>query len=304
MRGKNNHRGRHTILSALLFFFLLLDGGVLFALPVPQLKGRVNDYASMISAQAEAKLENRLADLERSDSTQFVMLTVPSLEGEILEEYTIRVAEAWKIGQKGFDNGVILFAAKKERKLRIEVGYGLEGRLTDLLAGRIIDHEITPLFRKGRFDDGFSRGADAIIAAIRGEYKASQNVKKNEGRFKLGPFLFVSFFITLFSLDIKKRLLRAIFMGFLIPSAALFFFSPFGVITYLLIMAGAFILGLILPYSDVFSIGGGGGGRPRGGGSYYGSGGWGGGGGFGDMGGGSFGGGGGSFGGGGASGGW
>lgn len=153
------------------------------AVEVPVLKGRVNDYASMISAGAEREIDQKLVSLEENGSTQVVVLTIDSLGGEPLEEFSIRVAEAWKIGQKGFDNGVLLLVAKKERKARIEVGYGLEGALTDLTAGRIVDNVIVPLFVKGRFDEGFVRGVDMIIAAVQGEYSAlpKEQASENSG---------------------------------------------------------------------------------------------------------------------------
>jgi len=103
-----------------------------------------------------------------------VILTVPSLEGETIEDYSIKVAEAWKIGQKGKDNGIIFTVAKQERKMRIEVGRGLEGKLTDLMAGRIIDLVITPLFKQGNYDEGFKAGVAALIDATRGEFKAEE----------------------------------------------------------------------------------------------------------------------------------
>ena len=137
----------NKILFILFFVFLSCSGA--YALDVPQLKGYVNDYANMISPQAAAQLENELKAFERSDSTQIVILTVPSLEGEVLEEYGIKVAEAWKIGWKGKDNGVISLVAKQDRKMRIEVGSGLEGKLTDLTAGRIVDLVVKPRFKEG-----------------------------------------------------------------------------------------------------------------------------------------------------------
>src|SRR5919109_359798 len=131
------------------------------ALEVPALRGHVNDYAGILSAGAVQRLEQSLAEFERSDSTQIVVLTVPSLEGDSLEEFSIRVAEAWRIGQAGKDNGAILLVAKEERKVRIEVGRGLEGKLTDLVSGRIIRGEITPRFKAGDFDGG---GVGRVIA--------------------------------------------------------------------------------------------------------------------------------------------
>ncbi len=136
------------IISCVLFLFLSSSG---HALDVPKLQGYVNDYATMISPPVRAELNNELRAFEQIDSTQIVILTVPSLEGEALEDFSIKVAEAWKIGQKNKDNGVILLVAKQDRKIRIEVGRGLEGRLTDLMSGRIIDLVMKPRFKRGRF---------------------------------------------------------------------------------------------------------------------------------------------------------
>ena len=110
----------------LVFFILLLTAPPARCLEVPSLKGRVNDYANMISPQVRSRLENELRNFEKTDSTQIVVLTVNSLEGDSLEDFSIRVAEAWKIGQKGKDNGAILLVAKNDRKTRIEVGRGLK----------------------------------------------------------------------------------------------------------------------------------------------------------------------------------
>jgi uncharacterized protein len=142
------------------------------ALEVPELRGYVNDYAGMISPSTGAQLAEKLKAFEESDSTQIVILTIPSLEGEPIEDVGIKVAESWKIGQKGKDNGILLLVSKQERKMRIEVGRGLEGRLTDLTAGRIIDLVITPRFRAGDLDGGFIAGVSALIGAMRGEFQA------------------------------------------------------------------------------------------------------------------------------------
>jgi uncharacterized protein len=133
--------GRRVLLALALS---LACGPLASALDVPQLTGRVNDYANMISPSARAAITQKLEQLEASDSTQVVVLTVPSLEGEDLEGFSIRVAEAWKIGTKEHDNGAILLVARDDRAVRIEVGYGLEGRLTDLISGRIIRQIIYP----------------------------------------------------------------------------------------------------------------------------------------------------------------
>ena len=162
----------HRLLLTLLCLLLLLPGGA-GALDVPPNKGYVNDYAGMLQAETRRRLERYLAEFERSDSTQLVLLTIPSLQGQSLEEYTLNVAQSWGIGQKGKDNGALLLIARDDRKIRIEVGYGLEGRLTDLLSGRIIDNEISPHFKAGRFDEGVIAGMSAMVEAVRGEYQGT-----------------------------------------------------------------------------------------------------------------------------------
>jgi len=131
------------------YFFYFRYPSLQSLLPVPELRDYVNDYGDMISSSVEAELIARMKFFEETDSTQLVILTLPSLEGETIEDYSIKVAEAWKIGQKGKDNGIIFTVSREERKMRIEVGRGLEGKLTDLMAGRIIDLVITPKFKEG-----------------------------------------------------------------------------------------------------------------------------------------------------------
>ncbi|MGV8075438.1 MAG: TPM domain-containing protein [Syntrophobacteraceae bacterium] len=161
--------------------FFLLSASIGYALDVPALQSHVNDYAGMLSPREAQALEARLTDFEKTDSTQIVILTIPSLDGENLEDFSIRVADAWRIGQKGQDNGAVLLIAKKERKIRIEVGRGLEGKLTDLVSGRIIRNEIAPRFKAGQLDAGISRGVSAIIGVVRGEYKASHQGNARRG---------------------------------------------------------------------------------------------------------------------------
>ncbi len=159
------------ILALILALFTF--SSTAFALDVPPLRGHVNDYAAMLSPAAVQGLEADLTAFERSDSTQIVVLTIPTLEGETLEDFSIKVAEAWRIGQKKIDNGVILLIAKQERKIRIEVGRGLEGKLTDLVSGRIIRGEIAPRFKAGDIDGGIKAGVAAIMAVAKGEYSAN-----------------------------------------------------------------------------------------------------------------------------------
>ena len=168
-------------LRVMLFLLVALIGFLPFssfaAIPVPALSGRVNDYGAMISAPVRAELETTLQQFETAESTQIVILTIPSLQGEPIENFSIRVAESWKIGHKGSDNGVLLIVSRDEHKVRIEVGYGLEGSLTDLLAGRIVQDDIAPAFKAGQFDAGFTKGVSSIIAAVHGEYKAKPQAR-------------------------------------------------------------------------------------------------------------------------------
>jgi uncharacterized protein len=141
-------------------------------LSVPALRGRINDYANLLDEHQSAQLEYALQRYEAQTTNQIVLLTIPSLEGEDLEGFSVRVAETWKIGQKGKDNGVILLVTLKERKVRIEVGYGLEGVLTDAEASQIIRHVIAPAFRTGDYFGGISSGLTAIVKATKGEFQA------------------------------------------------------------------------------------------------------------------------------------
>lgn len=261
------------------------------ALEVPKLTGRVNDYAKLLSPQAKARLDAELADFERSDSTQVVVLTIPSLEGESLEEYSIKVAEAWGIGQKGKDNGVLLLVSKGDRKVRIEVGYGLEGKLTDALSGRIIDYAIVPQFKTGNFDAGITDGVSAIMQAVRGEYKAPPSHKGKGGDDNAVFGLFILAIILTAVLSGLPAPARAGIFGLTMPGVGALFGLGIGMLA--LLCVGGIALGLIGPF--LFSSG-----RGGGGGFFIGGGG----GGFGSGGGGGFSGGGGGFGGGGSSGSW
>ncbi|MEW6416822.1 MAG: TPM domain-containing protein [Nitrospirota bacterium] len=303
---KNYFKFISCILYLASCIFLLFPSA--HALDVPKLQGYVNDYANMISPSAETELENKLKAFEQTDSTQVVILTIPSLEGEVLEEFSIKVAEAWKIGQKVKDNGVIFLVAKQERKIRIEVGRGLEGRLTDLMAGRIIDLVIKPQFKRGDFDGGFISGAHALIDATRGEFKADGNnlSQKHNNSSRFITFLIFGSFVMLV-LGSISRILSAVagaiglpvFVYLTVPSIGfswLIFFALLGLISGLLLpilfsSAGVYRGGGFWSGSGYYGTGGGGsGGSDFGGGFGGGS----------DFGGG----GGGGFGGGGASGDW
>ena len=161
--------GRLVLVAALLFPLLAS-----LAAEVPYLTGHVNDAAGLLTSSTHAELESLLREHEDSTSNQVAVLIVPGLEGESLEEYSLKVAETWKLGRKGKDNGVLLLVARDERKVRIEVGRGLEGDLTDLTCGMIIRNEIVPRFRDGDYDGGVRAGVMAILAAIKGSYKPEE----------------------------------------------------------------------------------------------------------------------------------
>lgn len=277
-----------------------------YSLDVPKLQSYVNDYAGMISPSVRSKMEGELRAFEQSDSTQIVILTVPSLEGENIEEFSIKVAEAWKIGQQQKDNGILLIVSKQERKIRIEVGRGLEGKLTDLMAGRIIDQVIKPRFKQGDFDGGFITGTSALVDATRGEFKAEQGpVQRRQKGFP--PFLTFLLFFGIFVLILGSfsRILGGIAGAIGLPSLVHLTVVPAGILPSILLALVGFGSGFFL--SNLFSSGGSrrGGHGNRGGGFFYGP--WVGGssiGGGGGFSGGGFSGGGGSFGGGGASGDW
>lgn len=282
-------------LIAFLFIFIPCYAG---ALDVPQLKGRVNDYASMLSPETAQKLDTILSELENSDSTQVVVLTIPSLEGEVIEEFSIKVAEAWKIGQKNLDNGAILLISKNDRKLRIEVGRGLEGKLTDLISGRIISSEIIPKFKEGNFNGGIEAGINAVVSVVRGEYSAPEtnSGRKGSGKNPIFTLLIFLFVITAALSGISKSLGRAS-GAVLLPVISLFSFPGISMLLIGLLAIAGFIFGIIAG-----AVTGGVGRHHPGGfaGGSFGSGGFGGGG-FGSSG---FSGGGGGFGGGGSSGSW
>jgi uncharacterized protein len=155
-----------------VFLGLLLSPLLVSALEVPPLTGRIVDLARVLPAHESEQLNARLEAHEQQTGNQVAVLILPSLEGESVEEYSHRVATTWKLGRKGTDNGVLLLIALKERKLRIEVGYGLEGTLTDLRSARIIRDAIVPRFKAGDIPAGVRAGTDAILGTIEGTYQA------------------------------------------------------------------------------------------------------------------------------------
>ena len=287
------------MIFGLSLVLMLTIVGTLMALDVPALKGHVNDYATMLSPTSQRQLEAVLTEFEHKESTQIVVLTIDSLKGDSLEDFSIRVADAWKIGQADADNGAILLIAKNDRKIRIEVGYGLEGSLTDLMAGRIIRDVIAPRFKMGRFDQGITEGVAAMVGVVRGEFSSATLPKRPQHSQKGGALAAVfGIFFLINVLGRTNRALGATAGAILFPIAGTLFFGLGPLLVLGLIPVGL-VVGLLLSLfggvpSHVV-------GRSHLGGGYWGGGGFGGGGGFSS---GGFSGGGGGFGGGGASGGW
>ncbi|HEX8062885.1 MAG TPA: TPM domain-containing protein [Allosphingosinicella sp.] len=145
---------------------------------LPPLTGRVVDRAGILDAAAEAELGASLEALEKRTTDQLVVVTVPSLDGEPIRDYGIRIANGWGIGQKDIDNGVLLIVAPKERQARIAVGYGLEGLLTDERAQGIMDKKIVPACREGRCDRAIADGVAAIAKILRSDRKRPQRKRE------------------------------------------------------------------------------------------------------------------------------
>jgi uncharacterized protein len=152
-----------------LALFLCWAGAARADVAVPPLTGRVVDLTGTLSSDQIAAQTQRLKDLEKRKGSQVAVLIVPTTQPETIEQYSIRAAEAWKIGRRKIDDGALLVVAKDDHKLRIEVGYGLEGALPDVTARRIIDEVIVPQFRRGDFDGGITAGITRIIGVIDGE---------------------------------------------------------------------------------------------------------------------------------------
>jgi uncharacterized protein len=158
--------GRRGSRLAIAFTALLCTIATGFALTLPALSGRVVDRANIIPTETRTAIEQKLADLETKFGIQLVVATVASLEGQEIEPYANELFRSWKLGEKTKNNGVLLLVAPNERRVRIEVGYGLEGTLTDALSKVIITNAITPRFKAGDFSGGISRGVDDIITVL------------------------------------------------------------------------------------------------------------------------------------------
>ncbi|MEI2657978.1 MAG: YgcG family protein [Nitrosomonas sp.] len=185
-----------------LLVLLLMAAGSQADIAIPPLKSHVTDLTSTLSTQEVVRLEQRLAAFEQKKGSQVAVLMVPTTQPETIEQYAIRVAEAWKLGRKGIDDGALLLIAKNDRGLRIEVGYGLEGVLPDAKAKRIIEEIIVPRFKTGDFTGGIHAGVDAILGLIEGEALPSPSAQRGtphalsvDTLFNNIVFIFVGFMV-------------------------------------------------------------------------------------------------------------
>lgn len=219
VRSDPPHKGEGKGLRYLLIIaslFALLFSLNAFAAELPALTGRVVDAANVMDPATREQITQKLAAFEAKSSDQVVVVTVPSLDGEEIEPYSNRLYRAWALGQKQENNGVLLVVAPNDRKVRIEVGYGLEGTLTDLLSKLIIENAIIPGFRSGDFSGGISRGVDGILTVLSGdaaelEARAKRNVQEQSSDVDWFLVIFVTIWVVIFFGGFAMAVLAPVF---------------------------------------------------------------------------------------------
>ncbi|UWX58389.1 YgcG family protein [Chlorobaculum sp. MV4-Y] len=229
-----------TRVILLLLPIVLFVSSLLFGAEVPYLTGRVTDNAQLLSPEASRSLSESLKAHEQRTGNQIAVLTIPTLDGESIEDFAVRVFESWKLGQKEKDNGVLIVVVPNDRRMRIEVGYGLEGTLTDAMAGRIIQNVMTPKFKNGDFNGGITDGAKAVMQVLEGEAlpetAAKSESKQSSGFFEMeGP-----------ELSIQERILIGAFVFGIIG-----LFTAVGILTP---GFGWFLYFFLIPFWAVFPI--------------------------------------------------
>lgn len=249
---------------------------------VPPLEHRVTDLTGTLSAEDAAALESRLAAVEQNKGSQIAILLVPTTQPETIEQYAIRVVEAWKLGRKGVDDGVLVLLAKEDRKSRIEVGYGLEGALPDAVAKRITTDIMRPYFRQGDFYGGLTAGVNAIAGVIAGEPLPEPQHAVRTG---ISPdMVFVAFFAALAVGGMLRAVLGKLMGGLtaggvtgialFVLGAGLLFSAFLGFVVFMLMLSSGHRTGFPGGYSGGgFGGGGFGGGGFSGGGGGFGGGG-------------------------------
>ncbi|WP_292993135.1 YgcG family protein [Nitrosomonas sp.] len=209
-----------TWVKILVLAVLLLSATLTRAeVAIPLLKSHVTDLTATLSASEATQLEQKLAAFEKAKGSQVAVLIVPTTQPETIEQYALRVAETWKLGRKGIDDGVLLLIAKNDRALRIEVGYGVEGALPDAMAKRIIAEIIVPQFKAGSFLAGIDAGIDAILSLLKGESLPSlPSTQNGPGNSSGMHFLLDNFIPVLIGLIVLGRMLQAL-LGRLVGAA-------------------------------------------------------------------------------------
>ncbi|MEK7538765.1 MAG: TPM domain-containing protein [Patescibacteria group bacterium] len=191
--GKSLFKIGAALLGAALFSFVSLQA-VFAYVSLGSPKGYVSDYANVLTIEQKAGLEQKLSDFEKTSAVQVAVVTVKNLSGDYIENYAEKLFAEWGIGDKEKDSGVLLLIAVEDRKLRIEVGYGLEGTFTDGQAGAIIRNDITPSFKDGKYFAGISKGVESIMQATKGEYVGTGNTEDSGTSFPSDGFAIVIFF--------------------------------------------------------------------------------------------------------------
>lgn len=209
---------RKTIRLSLLACVFAFAVGLVGAERIPPAPARFfNDYAGVVSPEVANELNAKLESFERTNSSQLLVAIFPKMESKSsVADYTVRVAQAWRVGQKGKDNGAVLFAFMQEHQLYIQVGYGLEAVLPDATAKRIIENEIVPRFRQNDVDGGMTAAVNAMIAAAKGEYQGTGRTRE-DGRAQgpsrnLGFIVLIALFILFLSI-MKRRFQRTYVLG-------------------------------------------------------------------------------------------
>ena len=278
----------------ILFILIIVSFQAAWGLTIPELNGkRIHDEAGILSTEEVSKLEAKLTEHEKSSSNQIAVLIMKSLEDENLEDFSMKVAEKWKIGQKGKDNGVLLLFFMDDKKDRIEVGYGLESVLPDAICKRILTKEVEPKFKEKKYYEGIDRETDKVFASITGEYQKEIAAETKTNHLLIG---FALLAIIAGFLGYTHWIVSGIAGGIGSPIVWILIFGMVSISSILILVLSGIVGGLIAYGILSITLGGGASGSDFGSGLFF----------SGDSGGSSdsFSGGGGGFGGGGASGGW
>lgn len=208
-------------------------------LKFPKPEGFVNDFAALLAPNERASLEALLQNFEQETSNEIVIAIVPNLQEMTVDDYAVRLFEEWGIGKKKNDNGVLFLVSQEDKKMRIEVGYGLEGAIPDGKAGEILDREVVPEFRQGNYAEGLQKGMLALMAQSRGEYATPRQKESTNGKNFIDLFANLIFFLPLFLawfasfLGRSKRAWPGGILGAFVGGGVVYFFSSLLILTIL-----------------------------------------------------------------------